>query len=237
MYRDKFFPHLRQVFLATHSHLFLDRTVLSNNFIVSRHGLKVSVQPVTSPSAMHHLQFNLLGNDLEALSLPSAIVVVEGESDQIFLTRIFQVYLPDKRVSVVRAGGDGEIYHKVNVLREALGDIVTGPYRDRLFAVLDDRNSTNKARLVNQGLHTEHIQTWSKNGIEYFYPDRRMTEVFACSEAELALINRESDPIEFNSIRRTKKSLSQEIAQKLTTGDQLHAELESFVAKIRQVTS
>ncbi len=64
-----------------------------------------------------------------------------------------------------------------------------------------------------------------------------MAEIFTCSEAELAIIDRESDPIEFNGIRRTKKCLSQEIAQRFSNTDQLHTELASFIAKIKQVIS
>jgi predicted ATPase len=194
--RTTFFSHLRQVFIATHSHLFLDRATFSNNYVVTRSGLDVTVKAITSASGLHRLQFNLLGNELEALSLPSAIVIVEGESDQIFLARVFEIFLPDKRISIVRAGGDGEILNKVNTLKEALGDIAAGPYRDRLFAVLDARNSAKKGRLVGQGLREDHIWTWSKNGVEYLYPKARVAAIFRCGPEELAGVDLEADPIE-----------------------------------------
>ena len=235
--RAELFPHLKRIFISTHSHLFLDSTVVSNNFIVSRSGLSVTVAPVTSVSGLHRVRFNLLGNDLEALSLPSAIVVVEGESDQIFLGRVFEALLPDKRVSVVRAGGDGEILHKVNVLKEALGDIASGPYRDRLFAVLDARNSAKKSRLIGQGLREDHIRTWTTNGIEYLYPASRVSKIFNCTDAEISLIVRESDPVIFNEIRRSKKMLAQEVADKFEGSDAVHPELEAFVLQIKAAVS
>lgn len=235
--RAEFFPHLKQVFISTHSHLFLDTTVFSNNYIVTRNGLTVSVNPVSSASGLHRLRFNLLGNDLEALSLPSAIIVVEGESDQIFLACVLEALLPDKRISVVRAGGDGEILNKINVLKEALGDIATGPYRDRLFAVLDARNSASKARLVGQGMREDHIRTWTKNGIEYLYPDAKVAKIFRCTDTELSQIDREANQISFNGIRRSKKTLAQEIADAFETTDTLDSELQAFVQQIKTAVS
>ena len=235
--RSTFFTHLKQVFLATHSHLFLDRSTYSNNYVVTRSGLDVAVRPLTSASGLHRLQFNLLGNDLEALSLPSAIVVVEGESDQIFLAKVFEIALPDKRISIVRAGGDGEILNKVNTLKEALGDIAAGPYRDRLFAVLDARNSAKKGRLVGQGIREDHIRTWSKNGVEYLYPEGRLGAIFRCAPEELAAVNLEAETIEFGEIRRSKKALAQELSESLRDGDPIHPELEQLLQQVAAAVS
>lgn len=235
--RTTFFAHLQQVFIATHSHLFLDRTTYSNNYVVTRSGLDVSVRALSSASGLHRLQFNLLGNDLEALSLPSAIVIVEGESDQIFLARVFELALPDRRISIVRAGGDGEILSKVNTLREALGDIATGPYRDRLFAVLDARNSAKKARLVSQGVREDQIRTWSMNGIEYLYPRSRIAAAFRCDPDELIHVNLEADPIQHGEIRRSKKALAQEVADSMVKGDPIHAELERLLEQVTAAVS
>ena len=235
--RTGFFSHLKQIYIATHSHLFLDRATFSNNHIVSRSGLDVKVSPVTSVSGLHRLQFNLLGNDLEAMSLPSAIVIVEGECDQIFLAKIFEISLPEKRISIVRAGGDGEILNKVNTLKEALGDIASGPYRDRLFAVLDARHSAKKVRLVGQGLREDHIRVWSRNGVEYLYPPVRLAALFRCTPEELDSINLEADPIEFAGTRRTKKALAQDVVDKISTDDPLDPELMQLVQQVTSAVS
>ncbi len=235
--RAEFFAHLKHVFIATHSHLFLDRSTYSNNYVVSRSGFEVDVSPVTSASGLHRLQFNLLGNDLEAMSLPSAIVVVEGESDQIFLAKVFELALPDKRISFVRAGGDGEIVSKINTLKEALGEIATGPYRDRLFVVLDARNSAKRARLVRQGVRDDHITTWTNNGVEYLYPVERLAAVFKCTPEELAAVNLEADTIILGEIRRSKRILAQEIAGTLKASDPKHPELSRFVQQVSRSVS
>ena len=69
----------------------------------------------------------MLGNELESIFLPSAIVIVEGDSDVTFITRVVQLHIPDRKVAIVRAGGDGEVQNKLNVLREAFGDLATSP--------------------------------------------------------------------------------------------------------------
>jgi hypothetical protein len=231
-HRSDFFPHLEHVILATHSHLFLDRRAFSNNYVLARTGKEVTVRQIASPSEMHYLQFNMLGNSLEALSLPSAIVVVEGESDQTYLSRLLQLKWPNRRISVVRAGGDGEVLGKIHVLREALGDLPLGPYKDRLFVVLDARNSAKRSRLVAQGLSSDHIVTWSRNGIEYLYPTQGLAHVFRCRTDEVPQIALERDPIEFNGFRHSKKELAQRISEGLSAADVLDAELDAFLAKV-----
>lgn len=57
----EYFPHLNRVFLATHSHLFLNRSDINSNFIVSKSGKDITLAQVSSISDFHKLQFNLLG--------------------------------------------------------------------------------------------------------------------------------------------------------------------------------
>lgn len=176
--RKELCPHLKQLYIATHSHIFLDRKILSNNYILKKDIRTVSVKAVQSVSDFHQLQFDLLGNELESIFLPSAIVIVEGDSDVTYLTKIVQLHIPNRKVSIIRAGGDGEVQNKLNVLRETFGDFAMSPYRDRLFVVLDKKHSLNKERIKRQGVKEEHIFVWSKNGIEYFYPQDLLASAF-----------------------------------------------------------
>jgi hypothetical protein len=99
--RAAFCPHLKQLYVATHSHIFLDRSTYSNNFVVTKDGKQITARPVGSVSDLHQLQFNMLGNELESLFLPSAIVIVEGESDVTFLNKVLELQLPGVRVAIV----------------------------------------------------------------------------------------------------------------------------------------
>ena len=231
--RLEFCPHLRQIFIATHSHLFLDRGVLSNNHVVTKAGNVVSVRQVQSPADFHQLQFNMLGNELESLFLPSAIVIVEGDSDVTFMTKVTQLHISNRKVSVVRAGGDGEVQNKLNVLKEAFGDLATSPYADRLFVVFDKRHSVKLRRIEVQGVRAENICVWSRNGIEHCYPEDLLTEAFRCDAAELAKGNLENDPIEINSIRKSKKELAQFVTDRMTAAHPLNSELAKLIGQIQ----
>lgn len=230
--RSDFSPHLKQLYIATHSHLFLDRRVLSNNFIVTKAGSAVSIAQVTSTGDLHQLQFEMLGNDLESLFLPSAIVIVEGDSDVTYIRKLAQIYIPDRKITVARAGGDGEVQNKLNFLREAFGDISTSPYRERLFVILDKKHSIKKKRITNQGVIEGNVAIWSKNGIEYFYPKAVIAEAFRCEEGDVPTINVEADPIEHNGIRLSKKELSTFVTERVTNEHRLDDELKSLITKI-----
>jgi predicted ATPase len=47
--RDQYFPHLKGIFVATHSHIFLDRSNIGNNFTVSKAG-KLTCLPWRFPT-------------------------------------------------------------------------------------------------------------------------------------------------------------------------------------------
>ena len=233
--RREFCPHLKQVFISTHSHLFLDINHLGNNFLISKAGNSVSISAATSPSDVHQLQFSMLGNELESLFLPSAIVVVEGDSDVTFLRKVFQTKISDRKVTVVAGGGDGGIQNKLNFLREAFGEIADSPYHDRLFVVLDKTHSLKKDRLVNQGVAANNIFVWSENGIEYFYPVSLLAEAFRCDVSDVALISLESDPIVHNGIRFTKRKLASFVTDRVESRNELPEEIEGLLASVSSV--
>lgn len=232
-HRKNVFPHLKQVFVATHSHLFLDRSVLSNNFTVVKEKASITVQSVQSVSTLHQLQFNLLGNELESIFLPSVILMVEGDSDETFLARMMQLHIPDRRIAIVRSGGDGKVMDKLNVFTDALGDLHTSPYRDRLFVVLDSKNSLRVTRLENKGVLKNNIKIWSKNGVEYLYPEDILANIFRCHVSELKKIDFETDEfIQLNDVKKSKTELARAVVDKLLVSHTVHAELRGLISQI-----
>lgn len=235
--RAEYFPHLKQVFVVTHSHLFLDHAVLSNNFIVEKAGETVSVRQVHSVAALHELQFRMLGNDLSHLYMPAAVVVVEGKSDTSFLAKLFALHIPNRRISIAIAHGAGGAPDKVQTLSEGFGELQTSPYQRRIFVLLDSRQSTKRASLLRQGVLDDHIHTWTKNGIEWFYPKPHVAAAFMCTEAELAGVNLEADPITVNSITLSKAKLAEAVVARTALGDLLDAEVTAFLDKVKCATS
>ncbi|MBZ0303818.1 MAG: AAA family ATPase [Anaerolineae bacterium] len=219
--RHEMFPHLKHIFIATHSHLFLNRRVYDDNFVVRKQGKRVSIEPVKSPGDLHHLQFSMLGNELETLFLPSAIVIVEGTTDRDYLSKLIQFYLSgtEKNVTVVSAGGDG-ITKQVHTLTQFLGDLQTSPYKNRVFIAIDQRHSAKLGRLANQGIEKENIKVWSKNGIEYYYPTSIMGKIFRCTPDDVfRQIRIEDQYVTIGVIRKTKTELCQEVVNQLTIND------------------
>jgi hypothetical protein len=233
--RKKSFPNLKALYVATHSHLFLDRNTVSNNWRVAKDKKEVALTQVQTVSELHQLQFAMLGNELEALFLPSGIILVEGDSDVTFFSKIVRLHIPDRRVAVVRAGSDGEMPEKINFLQQTFGELDTSPYRDRLFVLLDKRHSVKKAKVQKQRIPPENIVVWTNNGVEYLYPKRIVAAIFRCASSELDAANLESDPITLNGITRTKKELAALVSERLTPADTLTDELSGFLEHVRAV--
>jgi AAA domain, putative AbiEii toxin, Type IV TA system len=231
--RAGFCPHLKQLYIATHSHIFLDRNTYSNNFVVTKFGKHITVRPTGSVSDLHQLQFNMLGNELESLFLPSAIIIVEGESDVTFLNKVLELQLPGVRIAMVCAHGEGEVRSKLNFFREAFGDVASSLYRGRLFVVFDKQISTNLGKIATQGALPENIIVLSRNGIENYYPPELLATAFHCDEADVCKIPLEGVPIEYNGHRYSKNELAKLVAGGLTTAHRLDNEVQVFVNKLR----
>ena len=234
--RKQYFPHLKQVFVVTHSHLFLDREVLSNNFIVEKSGDAVVTRQVKSTAELHELQFRMLGNDLDHLYMPAAVVVVEGPCDT-FMSRLFTLHAPSRRVSMVVSHGDGRIPEKVQTLSEGFGELATSPYRPRLFVVLDARYSVKKSALERQGVLPDNIHVWTRNGIEWYYPKKHVAAAFRCSEADIGDVDLGQERITVNAITRTKAELAKLVIPHLTLDDTLDGELITFLDKVKRATA
>jgi len=224
--RKRIFPHLERIYIATHSHLLLSRSDITSNYITLKEGKRITLQRVQTISDFHRLQFNLLGNSLESMFFPSAIIVVEGKTDYSYIDRLIELLLPSRRVTVVQSGGD--VKRKVHSLRETLGDLERSPLRARLFVVLDSIHQPGlKAELVKYGVIEDHVIIWEKNGIEYLYPSALLCGIFSCAEEAVASLDITGDRITLNGITRTKNELSIEVLKGLRSDIPLPLELTS----------
>lgn len=224
--RPRVFPHLKQVVLATHSHLFLHRTDTASNYVISKSTSNIDLRRVVSIGDFHRLQFNLLGNSLEGLFLPSSIVFVEGETDQLYLERILGLHFAGRNIIVVRTGGDPK--QKLFSLKESMGDMQKSPFRSRLFVVADSVHGKGlNVELEQMGLPRENFVAWSKNGIEYLYPAQIMSTIFGCHEDTLAAISINGDVVALNGVEMRKKELSQEVVRRLDGRTILPQELQT----------
>ena len=225
--RGKFFPHLKQVVLATHSNLFLNRRDLGVNFVFTKYGSSVTLSKIYSVCDYHRLQFNILVNSLENLFFPAAIVYTEGPTDQKYLDRVISQRFPGRSIVVVSSGNDSEIKRRVFGLKESLGGLQTSPLSNRVFAVVDSVHVRGlKEDLVKLGLSPENFVTWSGNGVEYLYPETALATVFGCSPAALASIEISGDQVALNGITLTKNDLCERVLKLVDASTVLPQELE-----------
>jgi len=218
--RAALFPHLTNIYLATHSHLFLSES-LADNFVVAKDGADVSLTQIKTTIDRHRLQFNLLGNSLESLFLPAAIVVVEGKTDFEYIDRVIQLHLPTRRVTVIH--GSGDVKWKIRGLEEALGDLQRSPFQSRIFVVLDSIHQPGLvADLTAMGVLRENIVTWTQNGIEHLYPESLLRDSFGGTSD----ISIEDDRISAGGITLTKSDLCEEVLVKIDTNTVLPDELQ-----------
>ncbi len=231
--RADFCPQLKHLYIATHSHIFLDRSAYSNNFVVTKKDKIISARQLKTASDLHEVQFNMLGNDLELLYLPAAIVIVEGETDALYGGKTVGFHMPGRKVAFVRAHGEGKVLDKIHYFKESFGDLASSPYRDRLFVLYDKTISTSLTRIENAGVRRDNIVVLTKNGIEHYYPPALVAEAFHCAEADVAGIPLGRDPVDHNGHRYSKYDLAKFVVERLTAMQPVHPEINTFLAKLR----
>lgn len=213
---------------ATHSTIFLDRQRITNNFSIEKNGDEIAICRIENQSGFNRIHFFLLGNRLETLLLPSAILVVEGKCDHKFIERVMLLRYPKSQVSIVPANSDNRTKEIVNVAKGLLTDIQRSPYRDRLFVVLDlVHQSGLPDQIAAMGLPKENIIVWPKNGIEHYYPPSIMDVIFG-EGPEIAV---QGDVISRNGIVHKKDELVEKVVAQLRADTPLHPEFEEMLLR------
>lgn len=225
-HRQKYFPHIRTLILATHSTIFLDRQHITNNFRVEKSGDEINLRRVETQSDFNRIHFFLLGNRFETLYLPSAIVLVEGKCDHKFIERVFALRYFNSQISVVSANGDARIKEILNIAKGLLTDIQKSPYRDRVFVVLDAVHGKGlPAEIAAIGIERDNIIIWEKNGIEFYYPPTLIDHIYGTG-AEIEI---DGDRVSRNGITYSKNELAEKIISALQSNTPMHPAFEKML--------
>jgi ABC-type transport system involved in cytochrome c biogenesis ATPase subunit len=232
----------KRIVVATHSHHFLDRTEVGNNFICSRDQRnKIHVTRISSEIQLRNLVFDLLGNDLGDLGLPNKLIIVEGPSDASYIRRICSI-LGRAEFTTFGAGSDSLIKSAAEGVSEYLRFVsdLAPVYRDRIWVIADKQTDNQKVRewrgILNDMSGSEgRVLVLRKNGIEYYYPERIMQEIFNTKTDRDSIANGylRANPNSFNDIQISKTELSRAVSEKLLRND-LHDgdEITDFVANL-----
>lgn len=231
--RSKYFPHIKTLILATHSTVFLDRHHIDNNYFVEKTGNTIDIKQASSVSDINKIHFFLLGNRLESLYMPSAIVIVEGKCDHTYIERVLNVKFPDTGFSIISANTDNRIKEVFSTTKSLFGDIQKSPYQNRIFTVIDSVHGSGlPQQLEKMGLPKDNIIVWKKNGIEYYYPKAVLEKIFHSSE-ELTI---NDDQVSVGNLAYKKSELLDMIIPKITPETIYNEEFnEELLDKIRSV--
>jgi len=179
----------KQVFIATHSHLFLDRETPSNNYKISLYTGKKDVHKLETMTDVIVAIYQLLGNTPDDLLLPNNFIIVEGPSDKIFLVhlmkRFFAKQLETKHIIVQPAHGDitnRQITTTMHYLDQFFTVLHGNPlYRERAVILVDQQPHASFEEFKHKyHLDKPRLRTLGEFGfysLEYSYPEDVMLRV------------------------------------------------------------
>lgn len=184
---------VKRIFIATHSHHFVDRDCVKNNCRVYKDGKETKIASVSSEDELATIVFKMLGNSPGDLFFPSNIIIVEGESDFIYISKILNLLqcTPLSRKLNVRihyADGDSRIPGATKSIDQMLKSVSYTPlYRDKLCVIFDKQKTPATVDTVKRFLGDDgrRVLELSKGGIEYFYPKNILSLITGLHETEL----------------------------------------------------
>ncbi|MBT1696063.1 AAA family ATPase [Fulvivirgaceae bacterium PWU4] len=182
------FP-LKRVILATHSHLFLDRADVTNNFSITKNEGVVHVTQLANIEELQNSTYKLLGSNPNDLFFPSNVVIVEGRSDQIFLNGIYQL---GKHSNLFES--EGLVFHylegfdKLAIGSEAIAQMLKTQsyipvYKDKFCGLFDRPHRNGKliedVREYFNDSDKRRFVLLEMPAIEFYYPVAIINKIFS----------------------------------------------------------
>ena len=218
----------KKIVIATHSHHFLDRDVISNNYVCKRNRLnKITVTRVRNEVEIRNIIFKLLGSDLSDISLPNKLIIVEGVSDVAFIQKVL-ILVSRSDYSIFPAESDSKIKPAIEGISAYLKFVKTlAPvYKDRIWVISDRQTDDKRIRewrtlLDDQANQNNRVNVLTKNGIEYYYPENILQSIFSTQDPGSKIVKAylASSPNTYNSITLSKHELATRVVDKLKKED------------------
>jgi predicted ATP-dependent endonuclease of OLD family len=211
----------KKIIIATHSHHFLDYEDVQSNYKCERNSDgKIYISAIQN---LKSVIFRLLGNSLSSFLLPEKVLILEGPSDTTFINKFLDL-INKNQYAIHGSGGSGNVTYAINSITQFLkfNEEQLPVYKDNIYVVVDKPAKDIVVREWEKLLgENNKICTLEKNGIEYYYPERILQNLFDTTESVDHIVdNYLRSPInEFNGVRLSKTELAKSVAQQLTIDD------------------
>ncbi len=178
----------KRIYIATHSHLFLDKENILNNWIVKKGEDNISqLIQVKSNKELQDLTFHLLGNSPSDLYFPDNILIVEGASEEIFFKKIM-LLREIKGIAIHIADGSGNTQTAINAIDQMLKtQAYISLYRNCLCVIVDqdvkEKYLTEWRNFLNDD--NTRVRKLSQPGIEWYYPQSILADIIGVRLADL----------------------------------------------------
>jgi hypothetical protein len=176
----------KRIYLATHSHLFLDRVEPSNNYVVTKDADGwAQIRRLVTEEELPAVAYTLLGNSPTDLFFPDNILVVEGPSDQTFWRRALQLS-GSRGVAVHYADGEGSVRAALPAIDQMLKtQSYVSVYRKRMCVVVDADVPLKRVREWRAflGAPPGRVHRLRREGVEHYYPRRILSEISGLPES------------------------------------------------------
>lgn len=149
------FSDKKRIIVATHSHLFLNRKEgeYGHNFYlpIETSG-DFSIKSVKEKGELRELTFNLLGASFDDLMLPENYLVVEGDSDKVFMEKVLRLLGREKaqKVQIIFAQGIINTSNVVKAVREMIRPFYAedSAYKSRVVCLVDGPKNKDEIKTI-----------------------------------------------------------------------------------------
>jgi putative ATP-dependent endonuclease of OLD family len=183
----------RQIFLTTHSTVFVDQTDLKNTFISRIEGDQTKVFRLSHPESLKDILFEL-GIRPSDIFYSNAVLFVEGPSDRVVYpiwAKKLGIHLDEYAVSVIATYGKSSGKYHLEMWTDATQNVQI-PF----FMILDKGAEREATKLLKKGSlkPNENLFLLKEGSVEDYYPDEKLLEAIR-QEYELTIEDADKEKV------------------------------------------
>lgn len=231
----KYYSKNKNIFVATHSHLFLDREDPERNHVVSKKNEIVDIEIIKNEEGLVNTTFNLLGSSLSDLYFPNNFLIVEGASDQQICEKIVSLHgKTPLDLKVVSAQGQEQVKNLAIAVENNIKPLVVGtsPYKNKVVVLVDSSVGTELKEdayiktMISEGRFIE----LNAASLEEYIPE----ELYSLISLEKSHVRDQINTSRYDQKKAIKEDVSKKIAEKIDSVDIARTHLGKIVEAVEK---